>query len=224
MKSNLIHIMLLSIFIISCSDNDADEESKLLDTSSDSSGTVTNPVTGRIWMDRNLGASNVASSSTDINSYGSLYQWGRDTDGHELRTSSTTNTVSNTTSPGHSKFVIGYDNWISPQNDSLWQGVNEINNPGPIGFRIPTVAEWEAEKLSWVSSNAAGALASVLKLPMGGARSRMTGAIGNVGNFVGYRTSNLNGAESRVLGISLNNVLIGNRARGDGNCVRCIKD
>ena len=113
MKSNLIHIMLLSIFIISCSDNDADEESKLLDTSSDSSGTVTNPVTGRIWMDRNLGASNVASSSTDINSYGSLYQWGRDTDGHELRTSSTTNTVSNTTSPGHSKFVIGYDNWIS---------------------------------------------------------------------------------------------------------------
>jgi hypothetical protein len=42
--------------------------------------------------------------------------------------------------------------------------------------------------------------------------------------FVGYRTSNLNGAESRVLGISLNNVLIGNRARGDGNCVRCIKD
>jgi len=35
---------------------------------------VTNPTTGRIWMDRNLGATQVATSSTDLNSYGDLYQ------------------------------------------------------------------------------------------------------------------------------------------------------
>ena len=40
--------------------------------------TVTNPITGRVWMDRNLGASQVANSITDavihnINFY-SLYQ------------------------------------------------------------------------------------------------------------------------------------------------------
>jgi len=33
-------------------------------------------------MDRNLGATQVATSSTDENSYGDLYQWGRRADGH----------------------------------------------------------------------------------------------------------------------------------------------
>jgi hypothetical protein len=37
---------------------------------------VTNPATGKIWMDRNLGATQVATSSTDANSFGDLYQWG----------------------------------------------------------------------------------------------------------------------------------------------------
>ena len=41
---------------------------------------VTNPTTGKTWMDRNLGASQVATSSTDANSYGDLYQWGRAAD------------------------------------------------------------------------------------------------------------------------------------------------
>ena len=33
---------------------------------------VTNPTTGRIWMDRNLGATQVATSSTNANAYGDL--------------------------------------------------------------------------------------------------------------------------------------------------------
>jgi hypothetical protein len=37
-------------------------------------------------MDRNLGASQVATSSTDPASYGDLYQWGRPADGHQIRT------------------------------------------------------------------------------------------------------------------------------------------
>lgn len=37
---------------------------------------VTNPVTGKIWMDRNLGATRAATSSTDALAYGDLYQWG----------------------------------------------------------------------------------------------------------------------------------------------------
>jgi hypothetical protein len=44
---------------------------------------VTNPTTGKTWMDRNLGASQVANSSTDAASYGDLYQWGRRADGHQ---------------------------------------------------------------------------------------------------------------------------------------------
>jgi hypothetical protein len=41
-------------------------------------------------MDRNLGASQVATSSTDPASYGDLYQWGRPADGHQIRTSAIT--------------------------------------------------------------------------------------------------------------------------------------
>ena len=52
--------------------------------------TVTSPDTGKIWLDRNLGASQVCTSSTDSSCYGNLYQWGRNDDGHE---SSSTTTV-----------------------------------------------------------------------------------------------------------------------------------
>ena len=38
--------------------------------------TVTS-ATGKVWMDRNLGAGRVATSSTDTEAYGDLYQWGR---------------------------------------------------------------------------------------------------------------------------------------------------
>lgn len=40
--------------------------------------------TGRTWEDRNLGADHVASSVTDYTAYGSLFQWGRAADGHEV--------------------------------------------------------------------------------------------------------------------------------------------
>jgi hypothetical protein len=67
---------------------------------------VTNVATGRIWMDRNLGAMQVATSSTDADSYGDLYQWGRGADGHQIRTSDTTNTLSSTDQPADGKFIL----------------------------------------------------------------------------------------------------------------------
>jgi uncharacterized protein (TIGR02145 family) len=137
------------------------------------SGDVINPKTGKIWMDRNLGASRVATSSTDVDSYGDLYQWGRGADGHQKRTSATTTTRSSTDVPGNGNFIVTSNNpydWRSTQNDNLWQGVNGINNPCPAGYRLPTIAEWEAELESWSPKNADGAYASPLKLPMAGAR------------------------------------------------------
>lgn len=143
---------------------------------------VTNPSTGRTWMDRNLGATRVATSSTDHLGYGSLYQWGRGSDGHELISWSnsttgarvnngTTTTFSSTDQPGNADFILApnppYD-WRNTSNNNLWQGVNGTNNPCPSGYRLPTQAEWETERLSWSSQNAAGAFASPLKLPMAG--------------------------------------------------------
>ena len=186
--------------------------------------TVYNPITGETWMDRNLGATQIATSFDDVNAYGNLYQWGRNTDGHQIRNSSTTSILSTTNSPNHSDFILANSDWLTVSDDNLWQGVNGINNPCPLGFRLPTEAEIEAERLSWTSNDAAGAFASPLKITIGGARSRMSGSIGNVGTFVGYRTSDLNGLQSRMLGISLTTSLMGDRDRADGNCVRCIQD
>jgi hypothetical protein len=49
--------------------------------------------TGKVWLDRNLGARQVCTSSTDAACFGDLYQWGRAKDGHESRTSGTTETL-----------------------------------------------------------------------------------------------------------------------------------
>ncbi len=188
---------------------------------------VTNPTTGKTWMDRNLGASRAAISSTDTLAYGDLYQWGRDTDGHQVVTSSITSTLSNSDSPGHSYFITTSDNphdWRSPQNDNLWQGVNGINNPCPSGYRLPTEAEWEAERQSWGSNDAAGAYASPLKLPVAGRRLYYSGSLYEVGSRGEYWSSTVYSTNSLFLYFYSNNADIGNSHRAGGFSVRCIKD
>ena len=187
---------------------------------------VTNPTTGKIWMDRNLGATQVATSSTDANSYGDLYQWGRRADGHQCRTSTTTATLSGIDQPANGNFILApispYD-WRSPQNVNLWQGVNGVNNPCPNGFRIPTETEINAELLSWSSNNSAGAFASPLKLPMAGGRYDGSGALANVGIQGSYWMSTINGTNSGHLFFN-NDAGISLMIRAVGHSVRCLKD
>jgi uncharacterized protein (TIGR02145 family) len=178
-------------------------------------------------MDRNLGASQVATSSTDAASYGDIYQWGRGTDGHQIRTSATTATLSSTDQPVEGKFILGpntpYD-WRSSQNANLWQGVNGVNNPCPTGYRIPTEAEWNAERLSWSDNTSVGAFASPLKLPMAGFRSLINGGLATVGANGYYWSSTASGSDSRNLDFSSNVASMGISSRAYGSSVRCIKD
>jgi hypothetical protein len=186
---------------------------------------VTSP-TGKIWMDRNLGASQVATSSTDAASYGDLYQWGRRADGHQCRTSATTATLSSVDQPANGNFIlissVPYD-WRSPQNVNLWQGVNGMNNPCPSGYRIPTEPELEAERLSWSVNTSVGAFASPLKFPMAGGRVSPTGAIAQIGTAGFYWSTVPIGTYSNLLvfgssaGTSFDN-------RAIGYSVRCLKD
>jgi len=198
---------------------------------------VLNPITGRTWMDRNLGASRAATSSTDVEAYGDLYQWGRRTDGHQCRNSATTTVLSSVEQPNHGDFIISNSfpwDWLVPQNDSsnLWDiGNYNNNNPCPTGYRVPTYMEINQEGLSWSQSNAEGAFASPLKLPMAGYRGDLVGngSLNDVGTNGSYWSSGYyyndvdNIYDSYGLGFVSNNAYIFNSTRLFGDSIRCIK-
>ncbi|WP_461632515.1 fibronectin type III domain-containing protein [Labilibaculum euxinus] len=187
---------------------------------------VATSATGRIWMDRNLGASHVATSINDDEASGYLYQWGRGNDGHQLLTSGTTNILSSSDEPGHGDFITVSTfpkDWRSPQNDALWQGVDGINNPCPKGFRLPTVNEVELEMDSWTTRDLLGAFASPLKWSYSSYRI-------SDGSFVknpyGYGwTSGINGSNfGSYFAILSAGTSTGVNYRGVAYPVRCIKD
>jgi uncharacterized protein (TIGR02145 family) len=188
---------------------------------------VTNPVTGRTWMDRNLGATQVATSSTDIAAYGDLYQWGRRSDGHQCRTSSTITSLSSTDTPAHGSFILtDNEDWRNPSNNNLWQGLNGINNPCPTGFKVPTQTELNNERNTWSTNNSAGAFSSPLKLTFTGFRIETTGAISNANNAGYYWTSNaVQDDQANFLSINNTSALTSTEdIRASGRSVRCIKN
>lgn len=189
--------------------------------------TVLSP-TGRIWMDRNLGAIRVATSSTDSEAFGDLYQWGRAADGHQLKSSNTTTALSITDSPNVPNFITTntepYD-WRKTGNDNLWQSVNGVNCPCPQGYRLPTTDEWQAEFKTWKGSTVAGdAFNSPLKLPLAGRRGYSTGN-SSTGSEGIYWTSTIE--RKYVYSAQFSNrdgKFVQSEYRSSGASVRCIKD
>jgi uncharacterized protein (TIGR02145 family) len=204
--------------------------------------------TGECWMDRNLGASQVATSSTDHLAYGDLFQWGRADDGHQeiTWTNSTTGTpVNSTTStradiPANALFITKGSgvprDWRTTQDGNLWNGESATNNPCPSGWRLPTETEFRDERNNGgngffgtgsLQSNAAGAFASVLKLPVAGLRNVGSGSLLGVGTEGYYWSSSVNATNARrhyFANTSSNNGNEYSRWRGFGSSVRCLKD
>ena len=249
-SKTLTILLITSLTVLSCSDDDESNDiANGNDDSNDASyptGTVhcdpnnitkvvdvTNPTTGKVWMDRNLGASQVATSSTDAAAYGDLYQWGRAADGHQCRDSETITTLSSTDQPGHGDFIISsfeanFD-WRSPQNDNLWQGVNGTNNPCPSGYRLPTEAELDNERLSWSELNRSSAFASPLKWTVGGHRRYSFGDFEGIrdtdsGGYYWGSTISSSGTRSTLLMILPGIAITSSEGRAYGCSVRCIKD
>jgi|GEM_PF-1849787 len=189
-------------------------------------GSVTS-ANNRCWLDRNLGATRVATSNTDASAYGDLFQWGRLDDGHQERTSPTTTALSTSDVPEHGNFITVQNNpfdWRSPQNNNLWQGEGGINNPCPDGFRLPTLDEWDSERMSWSTTNAAGAFASPLKLPMAGRRNYFDGSVSDEGIIGLYWSSKVSNIFAWDLDFAINYATIDGFYRSYGMSVRCIKD
>jgi hypothetical protein len=164
---------------------------------------------------------------TDGSAYGDAYQWGRFGDGHQCRNSGATSILSSTDTPGNANFILSLNfpnDWHSTQNNNLWQGVNGINNPCPSGYRLPTEAELDAERLSWSSNNSNGAFSSPLKLPLGGNRAFNNGALNHVGSDSYYWSTTISGTNARYLYFYISNANLNTDRRSYGFSVRCLQD
>ncbi|OIR25716.1 FISUMP domain-containing protein [Bathymodiolus thermophilus thioautotrophic gill symbiont] len=187
---------------------------------------ISSPRTGRTWLDRNLGASRVCISSTDMACYGNLYQFGRANDGHQKRSNAYfESTQSDTVNAYNSAFIVTGKDWTSAdQSGSLrkadW-GYGSSNNICPAGFRVPTIDEFKDEKIDYDSV----VFKNFLKLPMSGKRNAQDGILIEPGRH-GYYWSNTTSSDHRTQNLNFTNnaVRTDNAYRNLGFSVRCIQD
>ena len=193
-------------------------------------------ITGRIWMDRNLGASRAATSATDFEAYGGLYQWGRGNDGHASMNwnsafdgtpiNGATTTLAVVDNPGHSLFIKNNGDWRSNNNNTRWQGINGINNPCPSGYRIPTIAEINAEFAAYNITNTASAFNCPLKFVIAGGRFYNDAVLDQTGSYGFYWSSSFGtgGLTSSIKNFDASSVSWYEKYRAYGGCIRCIKN
>ena len=200
---------------------------------------VMSPYTGRTWLDRNLGASEVCTSLDDANCYGDYYQWGRLADGHEIPDSNKTDVLAEDIANAGSAFIMSqslpYD-WVNTANNvdddgslrtAQWH-LTDGTSVCPAGYRVPTNTELEDELLSAQNTitNNVDAYESFLKLPSAGYRDNSDGTLHDMGK-AGYVWSN---TVSRDLNMSTRteynatDATNGPAYRALGQSVRCIQN
>ncbi|MCK0202675.1 hypothetical protein MWN41_06535, partial [Ornithobacterium rhinotracheale] len=186
------------------------------------------PITGpdgRTWLNNNLGAdyANVnsphfnptqqATSKTDYKAYGSLFQWGREANGHELVdwTSSTSGRVV------HSNL-----SWSRDMSSSL----TTYHDPCPNGYHTPSKSEWD-QLLSVVGSGNSNMWKErKLNLPAAGYRNSTNGSQFNSSGSNGYFWSSAQNGSNNAweLFFSSSGSYMSNIDRSYGQSVRCLKD
>ena len=202
--------------------------------------TVTSPYTGRVWLDKNLGASEACTAFNDENCYGDYYQWGRDADGHEKSTSEIIVTLANNVTPvGHNKFIVQTDvsnnwDWIEYSVDALGSArkANWSKTDGssvcPIGFRVPTINELSNETINLTGTdkinNSIDAFNNFLKLPSAGYRQFLDGTLGALGGTVFLWSTTVESSTSHAILIHDISQVAVNEFRTDGYPIRCIQE
>ncbi len=196
-------------------------------------------ITGKVWMDRNLGASRAALSATDFEAYGCLFQWGRGNDGHAsaawtsgtagTAVNASTNVTSNVDTPASNLFITngsGNYDWRSPKNNNLWQGANGTNNPCPAGYKVPSEAELNAEFSAYNINSTSSAFAAPQKFVLSGFRDSVNAQFYDQGSYGYYWTSTASGNYSSFKSVSSSSNGTGSFSyyRAAGFPVRCMKE
>lgn len=193
---------------------------------------------GNIWLQQNLGSSQIATSLGDEAAYGDLFQWGRWDDGHQLRSSATAAPTSPNTPDGlagTNAFIIGSTSWwaVFALTDK-WTAANPANVTSTVGadpckavgqgWKMPSQAEWTGIVDSENIANPGTAFNSHLKLPASGYRSSSSGAFTFAGQRGYFWSSDTSGSGGKYLyiGSTIANPSSG-AMRGQGSAVRCIK-
>ncbi|MCB4753668.1 MAG: hypothetical protein LGB01_05575 [Sulfurovum sp.] len=152
-------------------------------------GCVVSPA-GRVWLDRNTGASRVAQELRDSRAWGGFFQWGRVPDGHEYGGSLYQKNRSRNTPtspypgawfgvPQHMLYDFDLNDWSDDDFDGTKRQAYWSTIDGtavcPAGFRVPNIKEWLAEGKFWGADSdpwddhgMARAFGGPLKLPLPG--------------------------------------------------------
>jgi len=194
---------------------------------------------GRIWIDRDLGATGVCTLANDPNCNGWLFQWGRATDGHQLRTSTSLDLNSmdfpynqdtfEVASSGFFDWLVGISATEFTHGDiavrkSNWQSTTN-NTVCVNGWYIPTQSEFDKLAKDANITDLTSAFNSKLKFGATGARLSDNGSLSQVGKtgYVWTSDSNDTTAISFTYGASKSNAPWTYSGRARGSSLRCIK-
>lgn len=206
---------------------------------------VNSSQTGRIWLDRNLGADRKCTSFDDLSCLGDFYQWGRNNDGHEKLLAETvleSNLSLTNLNDTDDRFIITNtftSDWGKDfDSDGSQRSFNWSKIDGssvcPIGFRVPTITELKAETLDQGIDTIEEAYDSFLNLRPTSERSYSSGRFFSLSNdkvilWSSSNTESLSVTKGQALIINNNSPLdspsrISNSNTFYGYNIRCIKD
>ena len=194
--------------------------------------TIKSPITGKIWLDRNLGAKRKCLSIDDKLCYGDYYQWGRKANGHEKISNQTISKKRLSIDLTKNGKYISVKNsstfdWRIERNDELWRGKGAVNNVCPKGFSLPTYTELQNEttlaKKPFTVSNNKSAFANFLKIPSSGFRNLCLGEVTRESINGSLWTSSPYERESYYLDFNTQEATMTTGARAEALPVRCIK-
>ena len=154
---------------------------------------------GNLWLDRNLGASQVAVKNDDPLAIGWSYQWGRKTDGHQF--GSTVGVVQIPPTTATTSFISGHTNWMKPLKSDLWQSHSSyLNNPCPKGWKVPSSTDWLGLNITRNTQ----AFTHPLKLPFGKTRVNKISPIpADVEQYTIYWTSTTSSTPGKAKGFHM---------------------